>query len=89
MRRLSKNKYSHKNHAEARGACHLRGNLAKSEAITLQLLDTQGRVMRSSQHQLPMGAFEVDIARGDLPIGIYLLQLQTTEGVQTQKVVFE
>jgi hypothetical protein len=71
------------------GVCHLRGNHAKSGDITLQLMDINGQILRTSRHTLPVGTFDLPIERGDLPTGIYLLTLQTTEGTQTQKVVFE
>jgi Secretion system C-terminal sorting domain/Galactose oxidase, central domain len=71
------------------GVCHLRGSHVKSGEVTLQLMDTNGRILRTSRHTLPVGTFDLPIERGDLPTGIYILTIQTTEGTQTQKVVFE
>lgn len=53
-----------------------------SEALALQLLDAQGRPVLQQKAQLRT---EIDIKH--LPAGIYLLQLQYREGIQSKRII--
>ena len=58
-----------------------------SERVQLQILDTQGRVLRNDQVQLLEGQNEWSVELTDLPKGLYFLQLMADRPLVTQQVL--
>ena len=55
--------------------------------MNVSILNVTGQVMLSEQHNLNSGENRVNVLMNDLPAGIYMLRLQSKEGVITQKIV--
>lgn len=66
---------------------HVQLPAGKKGQCTLQVADGQGRVLRQQQVQLNNNAFFTTINIGDLPAGIYWLQVHYADGRETQKIM--
>ncbi len=72
----------------AKGVLHLRTSLNEATSATIQLLDMNGRVVK--QQQLPTAKqFNTAIDIANLPAGNYIMQLNASGKVMTQKVTVE
>ena len=60
---------------------------AGNQNIQLQLLDMNGKLIREKRYPVLPGMNQLYLPAGDLPKGMYLLKLLTTEGVVTEKVI--
>ena len=54
---------------------------------TTRVVSTVGSVIRSQEVQTVAGATQVTLPVADLPAGIYLFQVEGTNGIQTGKFV--
>jgi hypothetical protein len=71
------------------GAAVLSYSLAETTTISINLLDINGRVLRTIQHNTTnqAGTYNLNLETADLAVGMYLVQFKTDNGVQTYKLV--
>ena len=60
---------------------------ASNQNIRLQLLDMSGKLLKENRLPVLSGTNQLYLQAGDLPSGMYLLKLLTTDGVITEKVI--
>lgn len=60
-----------------------------AQAAELDLHDIHGRICRSYSYSITKGTSTLNVSTYGLSKGIYILQLQTSDGVYTRKVVVE
>ncbi len=65
----------------------LRWNAYSDGDLTLALRNTQGVVVQTKHLQAPDGLLEVPLSVGNLPKGMYWLELQTARGAFQKKLV--
>ncbi len=58
-----------------------------NQNIELQLLDMSGKLLKYKRSTISTGLNQLYIKAGDLPTGMYVLKLLTTDGVITEKVM--
>lgn len=68
-------------------ALNLTFNAPAAGTYTTRVVSTTGSVIRSQEVQVAAGATQVAITVADLPAGIYLFQVEGTNGIQTGKFV--
>ena len=62
----------------------------QSTNMRLELLDAQGKVALQLYNGIAeAGTFQATLQRNQLPAGVYLLQMVTSEEVVTKKVIIE
>ena len=68
---------------------NLRFDLTEPSTASLTLHSLKGETLRTllRGHRLAAGRQQISLRTADLPPGLYLVRLQTTQGVQTAKVV--
>ncbi|TAH14053.1 MAG: T9SS C-terminal target domain-containing protein [Runella slithyformis] len=69
------------------GLLQLKTWLAEAGKVAVVVQDLTGRTAKSNQFRAEAGVFEAQINLEDLPMGVYLLQLQTPQKRFTKKVV--
>jgi hypothetical protein len=63
-------------------------NLAESGFVKVNLLDATGKLVREvSAGEKSVGAYNVEIETAELPEGMYLVQMITSKGVVTRKLI--
>ena len=69
-----------------RGELRVNWRASKSGTYTYQLLDLNGRQLLQDRRQVVVGENQLDLQLGQAPAGIYLLRLQTPDGVETVRI---
>ncbi len=71
----------------SQGPVNLRGYLAQSTELNIQLLDTAGRLLQRSRFHANAGEWQQALALPKLAAGIYYLQVRTDQGVVVLKLL--
>jgi hypothetical protein len=53
---------------------------SKGQLANAQITDASGRILMAAQRQLPAGQTQWQMETGNLPAGIYFLQVRTEDG---------
>jgi len=63
--------------------------LPKAEAVTLSVFDRNGRLVRGllNHERRPAGVQELQFERTGLPAGVYFIQLKTSAGTETKRLL--
>jgi len=61
--------------------------LTQSMDVNITVMNVTGQVIRQNQYQMINGQNDVVIPTSDLPSGVYMLRLETNDGVVTEKFV--
>lgn len=66
-------------------------NLPSEQEVTVELYDLYGKHIKTllMQETLPSGQFKLSIPTGDIPTGSYIMQLQTSEGLEDHHRLFK
>ena len=69
----------------------LKFRISRPEYVRLTIVDVSGRAIRSLHNgMLPAGehmnVWDAGLSRKNVPPGVYLVSLRTSEGVQTQRL---
>ena len=68
---------------------NLNYSIQNDSKVEITLLDIAGKVVKQSTQLSSKGENSVSINVSDVSTGMYLLKLQTSEGVKTQKVLIQ
>jgi PKD repeat protein len=66
---------------------NVRMTLTQNMDVNVSVMNATGQMLRQSQHQMASGQNDVVVPTSDLPAGVYMLRLETNEGVVTEKFV--
>lgn len=69
-----------------RGELRVNWRASKSGSYNYQLLDLNGRLLQQDRRQVVVGENQLDLQLAQEPAGIYLLRLQTPDGVETVRI---
>ncbi len=61
--------------------------LTQGMDVNVSVMSVTGQVLVNEQHQMYSGQNEVIIPTSELPTGVYMLRLETNDGVVTEKFV--
>lgn len=66
-------------------------NLPAEQEVTIELYDVHGRHIKTMlfAEVLPAGAYKMSIPTSDIPTGSYIMQLQTSEGLEDHHRLFK
>jgi N-acetylneuraminic acid mutarotase len=63
------------------------GQYLHTSMVQFQLCDAQGQVQRTQKEWIPAGEFNVSLDVSSLPMGVYLLNIKTSDGLEQKKVI--